>query len=128
VNEPPGAPFQIVVSSAEGDVRIVALSGELDLEQAPFLSRALEELRANGAGDVIVDLSELTFMDSSGISALVGAARSASADSGSLIVVSPTPTVKRVFDIVKLSELVPIEEGLDGALQRIGRRREQPAG
>jgi anti-sigma B factor antagonist len=128
VNQPPGASFQIVVSSGEGDVRIVGLSGELDFEEAPHFGRVLDELRADGAREVIVDLSELTFIDSSGISALVSAARAASAEAGTLIVASPTAPVKRVFDIVNLSELLPIEDGLEGALQRIGRSREPSEG
>jgi anti-anti-sigma factor len=128
VNEPPGAPFEIAVSSAEGEVKVVALRGELDFADAPSLGRMLDELRADGAREVVIDLSELTFIDSSGISALVGAARAVSSDGGTLVVASPTPHVRRVFEIVNLSELVPVEEGLDGALQRIGWRREQSAG
>jgi anti-sigma B factor antagonist len=128
VTEPPGTLFQIDVSSAEGDVKVVALRGELDFDGAPAFARALEELRADGEREVIVDLSELTFIDSSGISVLVGAARAATAEQGTLVVAAPTPHVQRVFDIVSLSELVAVEPGLEGALQRIGWRREQTAG
>ncbi len=128
MTEPPGTLFQIDVSSAEGDVKVVALRGELDFDGAPAFARALEELRADGEREVIVDLSELTFIDSSGISVLVGAARAATAEQGTLVVAAPTPHVKRVFDIVRLSELVAVEPGLEGALQRIGWRREQTAG
>lgn len=128
MTEPPGTLFQIDVSSAEGDVKVVALRGELDFDGAPAFARALEELRADGEREVIVDLSELTFIDSSGISVLVGAARAATAEQGTLVVAAPTPHVQRVFDIVSLSELVAVEPGLEGALQRIGWRREQTAG
>ncbi|MDX6569418.1 MAG: hypothetical protein QOH15_1996, partial [Gaiellales bacterium] len=113
---------------AEGGVRVVALRGELDYDGAPGLGRLLEEFRAEGERDVLVDLSELTFIDSSGISVLVGAARAATAEQGTLVVAAPTPHVQRVFDIVSLSELVAVEPGLEGALQRIGWRREQTAG
>jgi anti-sigma B factor antagonist len=98
MSEPRGALFEMEVSSADDDVKVV------------------------------VDLSELTFIDSSGISVLVTAARAASAERGTLVVAAPSPHVRRVFDIVKLSELMAIEDGLDGALKRLGWGREQPAG
>lgn len=116
------------MASAEGDVKVVTLRGELDFDEAPALERVLAELRGAGAREIVVDVCELMFIDSSGISALVAAARATSADRGSLVVASPTPHVQRVFDIVRLAELVGIEESLDSALQRIGWRREQSAG
>ena len=128
VSEPTGALFEIHVSSAEGDIEVVALRGELDFDQAPALTRTLDDLRADGVRAIVVDLSELTFIDSSGISVLVGAARAAAAEQGTLVVAAPSPHVKRVFDIVNLSELVAVEPGLEAALQRIGRGREQTAG
>jgi anti-sigma B factor antagonist len=128
VSEPPGAPFEIEVSSAEGKVEVVALRGELDSDEAPAFDRVLEELRAAGAREIVIDLSELSFIDSSGISVLVGAARACSAERGTLVVASPTPHVRRVFEIVSLSELMAIEDSIDGALQRIGWRREPSAG
>ena len=128
MTEPAGALFEIEVSSAEGDVPVVALRGELDFDEAPTFGRVLEELLAEGERKVVVDLSDLTFIDSSGISVLVGAARAAAAVQGTLVVAAPSPHVQRVFDIVNLSELVAVEPSLESALQRVGRRREQTAG
>jgi anti-sigma B factor antagonist len=128
VTEPPGALFAIEVSSAEGEVSVVVLRGELDFDEAPTFGRVLDELRADGVRKVAVDLSDLTFIDSSGISVLVGAARAAAAEQGTLVVAAPTPHVQRVFDIVNLSELVAVEPSLESALQRLGWRREPTAG
>ena len=128
MSESPRAAFEIEVSSAEGEIKVVAVRGELDFDEAPALEQVLAELRAEGEREVVVDLSELMFIDSSGISVLVGAARAVSADRGMLVVASPTPHVQRVFDIVRLVELVAIEETLESAVQRIGWRREQSAG
>jgi anti-sigma B factor antagonist len=128
VTEPPGVLLEIDVSSAEGDVPVVVLRGELDFDKAPTFGRVLEELLTEGEREVVVDLSELTFIDSSGISVLVGAARAAAAEQGTLVVAAPRPHVQRVFDIVNLSTLVDVEPSLESALQRVGRRREQTAG
>jgi anti-anti-sigma factor len=128
VSEPTGALFEMHVSSAADDIAVVALRGELDFDQAPALVRTLDDLRADGARAIVVDLAELTFIDSSGISVLVATARAAAADACTLVVARPTAHVRRVFDIVSLSELVPVEPGLEAALQRIGRGRDQTAG
>jgi anti-anti-sigma factor len=128
VTEQPGALLEIDVSAAAGDVPVVALRGELDFGEAPTFGRVLEELLAEGEHKVVVDLSDLTFIDSSGISVLVGAARAAAAEHGTLVVAAPRPHVQRVFDIVNLSELVAVEQSLESALQRVGGRREQTAG
>ena len=126
--EPPPAPFEIDVSSPVAGVRVVALRGELDLDQAPSLARVLDELRASGSRELVVDLSRLDFVDSSGISTLLGAARAVAADRGMLVVAAPTAHVRRVFEIVNLSEVVAIEDDVERALQRIGWSREQTAG
>jgi anti-sigma B factor antagonist len=128
VSEPIGALFEIHVSSTGGDIEVVALRGELDFDQAPALTRTLADLRADGARAIVVDLSELTFIDSSGISVLVATARASAADECMLVLAAPTAHVQRVFDIVSLSELVAVEPALEAALQRIGRGREQTAG
>jgi anti-sigma B factor antagonist len=76
----------------------------------------------------VLDLADLTFIDSSGINALVVAAKATSASGGVLIVAAARQHVQRVFEIVKLSEFVPLEAGLDEALQRIAWRRGLTAG
>jgi anti-sigma B factor antagonist len=128
VSEPPIGLFEIDVSSAEGGVKLVALRGELDFDDAPRLGRVLDELRSEGELRVIVDLSELTFIDSSGLSVLVAAARAATAERQAFVLAAPMPNVQRVFDIVSLSELVVVEPAVDGAFVRVGKGREQTAG
>jgi stage II sporulation protein AA (anti-sigma F factor antagonist) len=128
VAEPSAEPFAIEVSRIADDVRLVAIAGELDFGEAPGLARTLEQLREDGARWFVLDLAELTFIDSSGINALVIAARATAAGDGSLIVAGARAHVERVFDIVKLSEFVPVEAGLDEALQRVSWRRGLTAG
>jgi anti-sigma B factor antagonist len=128
VSGPPVGLFEIDVSSREGGVKLVALRGELDFDDAPRLGRVLDGLRAEGERRVVVDLSELTFIDSSGISVLVAAARAATVEQQAFVVAAPMPNVQRVFDIVSLSELVAVEPVVESALERVGRGREQTAG
>lgn len=77
---------------AQGDSLVISLSGELDLANASALEESLREALASDGGEVIVDMSELTFIDSTGIALLISALRNDSAErlrfvpSGSLAV------------------------------------------
>jgi stage II sporulation protein AA (anti-sigma F factor antagonist) len=98
--------FEVTVVNRNGRA-IVYVRGEIDVASCQEFRAALLAAQT-GAPDVIVDLSAVTFMDSSGINALIGAYRRAS-EPGSLHVVSPTPAVRRVFEITGMSELLLVD-------------------
>ncbi len=94
--------FSRRVSDA-GEVHVVSLVGELDMKTAEGLADWLADV----AGSlVVVDLSQLTFMDSSGITALVKARAQIEQAGSELRLTRPTPNVERVLQIVSLSEWV----------------------
>ncbi len=72
------------------------LDGELDLATAEDLGVVLGKARSDGP--LILDFSGVSFMDSSGLRALLEAVRSRDGD-GTLVILNPTPAVRRVFDI-----------------------------
>ena len=83
------------------DVHIVTLKGELDIASADGVADAI--VSVDGA-TVVVDLSGLTFMDSTGISALVVARRRIQENGeGQLVVARPTHIVRTALEIVGLS-------------------------
>ena len=93
-------PFSAELLSGEGP-SVVKLLGELDLSTAPQLEACLEGLGADGAS-VQLDLSGLTFCDSSGISAMVTAAKRVRKRGGHLSIASPQPAVRSVLEITGL--------------------------
>jgi anti-sigma B factor antagonist len=111
--------FTISVSGADGGPAVVSVAGELDIASAPALARAFEGLERSGTRGVAVDLSELTFIDSSGISALATAVREARARDSRMVVAVPAGDVRRVFEIVRLGDFVPLEDSLSAALVRL---------
>jgi stage II sporulation protein AA (anti-sigma F factor antagonist) len=90
----------------EGDEAILTLSGELDPHTAPTLVEELDAVRADGATSVVLVLSGLTFVDSSGLRVLIAADRSLADAGGRLVLRSPSDTVRRLLEIT----------GLDGHL------------
>jgi anti-anti-sigma factor len=93
-----------------GDVVHVSLSGELDLASVPRLDAELSEIEADAPAVLIIDLSGLQFMDSSGLRALVMADERARAQSRRLAIVPGPPMVKRVFEITKLDQRLDLVE------------------
>ena len=77
--------------------------GELDLGSAPLLDATL---RGCSAGDVVIDLSDVTLIDASGCRVLIHAARTLHSDGRSLSVIRPTPLVRQVLDVVNLAWLI----------------------
>lgn len=91
---------------ATGDVRVVRLGGELDLASVPRLTEFLEEA---AAPSVILDLSGLAFIDSSGVAALVRAQEQMDEGGQTLTLTCPSHTVARVFEILGISYLLEID-------------------
>jgi anti-sigma B factor antagonist len=98
--------FEVKVGNRYGRTVVVG-RGELDVASSPAFRDALIAAQADAA-DVIVDLSELTFIDSSGISTLIRAHQRTS-DGGSIKVVGARSAVRRVFDITGVSKLLLLD-------------------
>ena len=82
-----------------GDLHLVSLRGELDMETAEGLS---DWLIGSSGSTVVVDLSELTFLDSSGIAAFVVARNHMVERGDSLILTRPPPFIRRTLELVGL--------------------------
>lgn len=84
--------------------RIVALSGELDSSNVAQLEAKLASITAESSRPLIFDLSDLQFMDSAGIAALIGAATTMSVS-----LRNPSPVIRRVLAITGLAGVLAIE-------------------
>jgi anti-sigma B factor antagonist len=96
---PPGFEFVITSRWLANGTFVVAAGGEIDLYTAPELERALAGPLAEGTTQLVVDLSEATFVDSTALHVLLRAARQLDQEAGELIVVVPDPNVRKVFEI-----------------------------
>ena len=111
--------FRVEVSR-RGACLIASVVGEIDLATAPELRAAVESSIASDSGGtsrVAVDLTEVQFLDSSGLNALVGLQRLLAANEIELRLVSPVDAVVRqVFEITQLTETLRVTASLDEAL------------
>jgi len=98
-----GQPDLGIVRADEGWV----VSGELDVRTAPALARVLSA-DPDGEGAWHVDVSGVTFIDSSGLGALVAVAREAAERGGSLRLDQPSTSVTRLLEITRMTEMFGI--------------------
>lgn len=107
--------MQIKVES-KNNTDIVILSGEVDLYNSPQVRKKLTELINHKNPHIIVDLSGVTYMDSSGLATLVEAMQKIAKNNGKFILVGIKGAVKNMFEIARLNEVFSIYENITTAL------------
>jgi anti-sigma B factor antagonist len=95
--------------AADGPVLRVA--GELDYEQAAALRRQVESLALEPGQVLNLDLSDLQFCDSTGITALLAARQHAQAADGDIVLTAVPPTLLRVLAMVGLDQIFTLRDG-----------------
>lgn len=108
--------LRVVVDNTEGHVLIRA-TGELDVSSSPNLQRTGEDSLADGHDVVLLDLSGIAFLDSSGLGALIALHRSAVAHGAQVAVVSASTAVRRVVDLTGVRHVVPLHDSVADALR-----------
>jgi anti-sigma B factor antagonist len=102
-----------VTTTERPDGVLVALSGELDLASAQKLEDELKHVEGAGPEVIVLDLQALSFMDSSGLRALLAADSRARERGGRLVLVRGDERVQRVLRITRLDERLEIVDSAD---------------
>jgi anti-sigma B factor antagonist len=104
------------------DVTVVAVSGELDLSTAPQLTARIEETFREADARVLIDLTELTFCDSTGLRALLGVVHEARVHGVRVRVLAPRAAAPlRTFEIAGGLEFLPLVADRDEGLAALSR-------
>jgi anti-sigma B factor antagonist len=99
-----------------GTVSVVAVTGEIDLGTSSRVREAVDEQLRAGSGRLVLDLGQVTFMDSTGLGLIVGAYKSTSARGGGLRLVCDNPRLLRLLTVTGLSRSVVIRPTVQEAL------------
>ncbi len=105
-----------VSRSSTGDVPVVAVSGEVDVYSAPALKESLAEVLQAGDSTLIVDLTEVEFLDSTGLGALVEARAASTEAGGSLPLVCSQERILKLFTITGLDGVFTIHASVGEAV------------
>ena len=95
---------------------IVAAAGEIDISTVTPLRERLFEIAVSGA-PLVVDLEQVSFIDSVGLAVLVGAANRAVAHGGTLQVACALPKIRQLVRLTGLDRQIPLARTLDEALE-----------
>jgi anti-sigma B factor antagonist len=108
--------FGLVDETVGDSTHVVSLRGEIDAHTAPKLGSRLFGLAEDGARGVVVDLSHVTFMDSTGIGVLLNALRHLNVRRCQMVLVCPTERVMRPFEVTGLTGHLTIFDTREKAL------------
>src|SRR3954465_12682459 len=111
--------FALTEDMLDDDRHLVAVRGDLDLHTAPELREALSRAIDEGRNRLVVDLTETSYMDSSGLTALVVPPKRLRKRGGQLVVVNVDPSIGRTFEITGLHLLFPLVRERSEALQKL---------
>ena len=100
----------------EQDYAIVTVVGEIDISTVTRLRDRLFEMAASGA-PLVVDLGQVSFIDSVGLATLVGAAKRAAEHGGSLQIACARPKIRELLRLTGLDRRIPLANTLDEALK-----------
>ncbi len=124
----PATPQLFLISQHAIDPQscVVCVEGELDLATAPRLKTALREMLRAGFRQLVVDLAQVTFLDSTSLGVLIGVSRSLD-DGARLAIVCTHPNVLRIFEFSGLDGTLAVFSTFDEALAHV-RGNADPAG
>jgi anti-sigma B factor antagonist len=105
-----------VTHRSEDGVSVITVTGEIDIATAPTLREHVAQVVETSGSDLIIDLSAVDFIDSTGLGVIVGAYKKVGEREGSLSVVSGQELVRRLFSITGLDDVIPIMATLDEAI------------
>jgi len=105
-----------------GAIPVVTVDGEVDLVRAPLLLERLSHAARAGSPWIVLDMSGVTFLDSTALGVVVIADQRCRDHGGALRVVITHPGVQRVFALTDLREILDVHASLDAALGSPARR------
>jgi anti-sigma B factor antagonist len=97
-----------VRSERRGDAYHVEPAGELDIATAELLEHELDNAQQSDAATIVLDLSGLSFIDSTGLRVVIDCNERCGGENGRLRVIAGAPAVERLLDIVGLRERLPL--------------------
>lgn len=107
--------FEIAEKRVDG-VSVVTVTGEIDVATAPDLKECLVTQADDGISAIVVDLSGVSFIDSTALGVLVGAFRRQEEAGGTLKLVVTEPRILKVLEITALTSVFPVFASVEEAV------------
>jgi len=108
--------FKISDEEIDDQTHVISLGGEIDLYTAPEFKERMVELIEAGKKNIVVDLSEATFIDSTTLGVLVGGVKRLRPSGGGLALVCTDQNISKIFEITGLDRVFSIQDSREDAL------------
>ena len=103
-----------------GQVDTVAIAGRLTAAEAPAVRQEILQVLERGDARLVLDLPEMTFCDSSGLSVLISALKAARGSGGNVSLAGLTPSVRALIELTRLQQVFEIFDDAEVAAARMG--------
>lgn len=111
--------FELDEESLDPRTHLISVRGEVHVSTAPEFSERLNDAIAGGKTGVVIDMTQVDFIDSTGLSVLLNALRRVTRQQGTLSLAVSNPTVLRLFEITRLDSTFDIAPTRDEAVERV---------
>ncbi|HOK43745.1 MAG TPA: STAS domain-containing protein [Thermoclostridium caenicola] len=102
--------FELVLGNSGGNEKLVFLRGEIDIYSAPDFRENLFQAIGDCKEDIVLDCSELSYIDSMGLGIMVAALKRAKQNDSNVRIRNPKPNVKKLFKITGLDKVFIMED------------------
>lgn len=101
---------------SKGEVVVLDIAGEIDLYNAPEIKDIINKLIEEKQYNVVINLEQVSYIDSSGIGALISSLSNLKKYQGGLKIINVYASVRKVFELTKLTSFFEIYENEDEAV------------
>jgi anti-sigma B factor antagonist len=109
--------FHLTVAQLSSTAHVASISGELDMHTESDLRERLSPLASVAGATVIVDLSDVPFVDSTAVGVLAGLAKQLREQHGQLILASDDPRLRKLLELTGLVQILHVEPSLARAVE-----------
>ena len=110
--------------TADRELPIIELEGEVDEYTAPQLKQQMISILEGGAKELVVNLEKVDYLDSTALGVLIGGLKRMRERDGNMVLVCPSPRIRRVFEITGLDKIFDIFNTEDEAREVMGEETE----
>lgn len=108
--------FAVSAQPKTNGIAVVNVQGEVDVYTAPRLREEIHRCLDQGSHKLVINLSEVAYMDSSGLGVLIGALKRAREENGDLLVAAPNARISRILEVTGLSKIFNVRDTVPEAV------------
>ncbi|MCE5324703.1 STAS domain-containing protein [bacterium] len=113
--------FKIDVRTLEKELPLIELEGEVDVYTAPQLKQQIINILESGAKELMVNLTKVDYLDSTALGVLIGGLKRMREADGNMVLICPSPRIRRVFEITGLDKIFDIYNSEEDAREVMGK-------